>query len=223
MPEFEENIKNPDLNKDTHQYQPSQKKSDEKSTESYNPSASHPSNMRGRWKRSSRGPVKSQQARKEEPHEALGPIDELPTPTISPSHFEEFEKEEEEELTPVKAAPSAKTHTHHPHKEKPTQPAPRKPIDRKDVFIPKTKEESERHKSRQSSTGRKKTSLWQKILVFFGFSTPKKHHRKHKEDYKSSSSDKASGHHKKYTKKHPGKPSYSHKPGPRKQGSKTNY
>lgn len=190
MPEFEENIKKPDLSDDINQYQPSQRKPDLKSSHETPPTA-HPSNMRGRWKPSSRGPVKPNITKKEEDQLPLHPISQTPPPIEEETVFHD------EEPTPFKKEHPSKSQ--HVLKEKST-----KPVDRKDVFIPKTKEESERHKTRHPSSKRKKTSLLHKILAFFGFASSKPKARKHLETTKTTGSTKMAPH-KKYahSKKHP--------------------
>lgn len=208
MPEFEENTQNPDLNKDAHQYQPSQKKSDHKSSQG---SPAHQSNMRGRWKRSSRGPVKQTPIKEEHEKEEreLAPHTHESPLTVD----EPFIEEEPVEPIITKKQPIKAQHT---PKEKPA-----KAIDRKDVFIPKTKEESDRHKTRYPAMARKKPSLWQKILSFFGLA-PK--YKNHKEDYKGSHSSKnysqKTKHHQ--AKKQHGPRSHSYKHPSRKQGPKSN-
>jgi len=208
MPEFEENTKNPDLNKDTNQYQPSQRKSDQKPSTEDSPRTTHPSNMRGRWKRSSRGPVKSNLPKKVEAQEILPSISE--TDDI----VEESSVDEEESFAFKKEQASKPQQS---HREKVT-----KPVDRKDVFIPKTKEESHRHKTRYPSMGRKKPSLWRKILIFFGLASKPKV-RKHSHDTKDSSSTKTFSHKKKYpqSKKHPGQGPRGHYKHPSRKGPKS--
>lgn len=217
MPEFEENTHNPDLNKDTHQYQPSQTKHDHKPSQGNPPSASNPSNMRGRWKPSSRGPVKHTPIKKEE-QELAQPIiqthlsvDEDFSDEEEPTIHEEFQEE------PIVTKREHHIKSQHTPKEKPS-----KPIDRKDVFIPKTKEESERHKTRYPAMGRKKPSLWQKILSFFGLGPKSK---KHKDDYKGSHSKSFSQKRKHPQSKKQSGPRTTHpyKHAPRKQGPKSNY
>lgn len=209
MPEFEENTQNPDLNKEAHQYQPSKKKSDHRSSEENVTSTKQPSNMRGRWKRSSRGPVKPKQSKIEE--EEPAPLAEVYEPENI--HIEEPTTEEEPVIIKKEQKEHSPKHHHAP------TPKAAKPIDRKDVFIPKTKEESQRHKGSYSTAARKKPSLWQKILAFLGLA-PKP--RKHKEESKGHYTKHSSQKRKYYPKKHSGHQNRPYK-NTRKQDQKSDY
>lgn len=213
MPEFEENTQQPDHNKDAHQYQPSQSKTEQKpSHEIVAPTTGQPSNMRGRWKRSNRGPAKHSSTKKEA-IEIEAPVAEINETYHEPQPHIEKEEPIVEEKPIVKKEHKAQ----HTQREKVT-----KPIDREKVFIPKTKEESERHKNRHSAHTRKKPSLWQKILSFLGFSPKPKYTRKHTEEDKHGNKSYSQKRSHPHSKKPSGKQSHPYKHSGRK-GPKSNY
>lgn len=213
MPEFEENQTKPELNNDQNQYQPGQGKATPQSSQT-NTYGTQTSKL-GSRKRSTRGP-KPTFIEKESQQESLHSSHEAPSIDEEPFTYDE------EEPTIPKHDPSSRSQQQKIHK------TPTKPISRKDVFIPKTKQESERHKSRHPSIGSKKTSLWQRILAFFGLgSKPKQTTRKHKDDHtheKSSRPHTSSFQKKRYSqpRKYSGQRSSAHK-SPGKQGPKSGF
>lgn len=191
MPEFEDNQTNPDLHKNTHNYQPSKEKHPLEPGQENTPTTPS-SNMRGRWKRSSRGGLPKPPAKKEAlPSQAIS-INESITEKEDDDfyaaesydiedqelEYESAEDTEEREILPPKA--------HALKKEKGVlkKEKPFKPTSRKDVFIPKTKQDSERYRTRSQ----KKPTLWRKILAFLGLAAPIKKHTEHKTHAKTPSS-----------------------------------
>lgn len=215
MPEFEENQPNPDLHKDSHQYQPSKEKT---AQESGQPSSTAPSsNMRGRWKRPTRNAPKtaakdsslsSRPSTNSEPEpirqreeRSFSPNEDYETEEIEDEQEPEFEQPEDQDPRPIKETrkhhhtnPRHSREEHSPRShsyKKNTEEKPFKPTSRKDVFIPKTKQDSERYRRNPSKA--KKSSLWKKILSFFGLNKPtKKHPSEHRPH--SRSSDSSRGH-----------------------------
>lgn len=153
MPEFEENKPNPDLHKESNQYQPSKAKPIQESSQEATPHVAH-SNMRGRWKRPpSRGPVRPV-VNKEQKEDHFN----LPKEPVA-----------KEEPVFTKQEPVSR-----PSLQRKSQATTSRETARKEVFIPKTKQESERHKTRYPAMAAKKPGLWQKILAFFGLVVRKK-------------------------------------------------
>lgn len=207
MPEFEDNKLNPNLPKEGQQYQPNRASQDS----SPKSSTTSSSNMRGRWKRSSRGTPKTtakndtQEERSrpekvsfevEKDEEVLSHEEDYKVEDYENEYENYDEQEYEQEFAPPRSTreereprhmkeeynPRSQTH------KKPREEKPFKPTPKKEVFIPKTKQDSERYR-RNPSIASKKPSLWKKILAFFGLGKPtKKSSSEHKSYSKSSDS-----------------------------------
>lgn len=185
MPEFEETKPNLDLHKESHQYQPGKGKSaqENRKESGQEGSSTAQSNMRGRWKRPSRGPAPKKEAESEIETRRPAVVKESVRPereerSFSPNEdyeIEDYESEEvneeeefEQEQRPAPRHAREERSPRSHNTRKPVEQKPFKPTSRKEVFIPKTKQDSERFR-RDPSIAKKKPSLWKKILAFFGF------------------------------------------------------
>lgn len=189
MPEFEENKPNPNLHEKTHRYQPSKGKGVQENRQESNKettSVAPSSNMRGRWKRPSRSNVSktiSQSVETNLSKEVKEPVHKVREErSFSPNEdyeIEDYENEDEEtqdqEYEQEQKQITRNTREEHSPRthniKKPVEQKAFKPTSRKDVFIPKTKQDSERYR-RDPSIASRKPSLWRKILAFFGLATP---------------------------------------------------
>jgi hypothetical protein len=213
MPEFEDNKPNPDIHKNAHNYQPSKTKQDQGSDKENAPTTPS-SNMRGRWKRPTRGGVSKPAPKDEKPIDHPSPnrsITEKEETFSDRDHYETEEYEPLEEKKEYFPKPHSSRKPREDHREPRKEEKTFKPASRKDVFIPKTKQDSERHRTRLSST-HKKPSLWRKILAFLGLAAPIKKASEHKPHARHSNSDRrsrsSSQHKKPYQKRHSGPPKH---------------